>query len=176
MKYIVSMILLFSSINPQVIFDFNNMSNLENWIIVDDVVMGGRSSSSFSLNADGFGVFKGSISLENNGGFSSVRYKFPKIKVKEYTKIRIKLQGDGKNFQFRVKASSRTYYSYIATFSTSGDWQEIEIPLADMYPSYRGRRLDQPNFSEDYIEEITFLIGNKKEEVFKLLIDDIILK
>jgi hypothetical protein len=47
--------------------------------------------------------FEGSISLENNGGFSSVRYRFQKIQVKEYTSIVIKLQGDGKD-QFRIKS------------------------------------------------------------------------
>lgn len=176
MKYIISMILLFSSITSKVIFDFDKKANLQDWSTVDDVVMGGKSSSTFTLNADGFGVFEGIISLEDNGGFSSVRYKFQKIQVKEYTKISIKLQGDGKEYQFRVKASSGTYYSYIAPFSTSGEWQEIELSLADMYPSFRGRRLDQPNFSKDYIEEITFLIGNKKEEAFKLLIDNIVLR
>jgi hypothetical protein len=45
-----------------------------------------------------------------------------------------------------------------------------------MYPSFRGRKLDKPNFSEDYIEEIAFLIGNKSEEKFQLLIDKIELK
>jgi hypothetical protein len=35
--------------------------------------------------------------------------------------------------------------------------------------------LDLPNFSEDHIEEIVFLIGNKKAESFKLLIDNIAL-
>ncbi len=170
------MILLFSSIASKTIFDFDQKSNLQDWRIVDDVVMGGKSSSTFTLNADGFGVFKGRISLKNNGGFSSVHYKFQQMQVKEYTKVSIKLRGDGKDYQFRVKPSSGTYYSYIAPFSTSGEWQEIEILLADMYPSFRGRRLEQPNFSEDYIEEITFLIGNKKEEEFKLLIDHIVLQ
>jgi hypothetical protein len=41
-----------------------------------------------------------------------------------------------------------------------------------MYPSFRGRKLNQPNFSKDSIEEI-LLIGNKKKEEFKLLIDKI---
>ena len=45
-----------------------------------------------------------------------------------------------------------------------------------MYPSFRGRRLDEPNFSHDYIEEIVFLIGNKKNENFELIIDKIALK
>ena len=159
-----------------VIFDFNKKSNVKDWVIVVDGVMGGRSSGTFELNDDGFGVFEGKIFLENNGGFSSLRYKFPKTATKEHTKMVIKLKGDGKNYQFRVKTNSGDYFSYIATFSTSGEWEEIEIPLKDMYPGYRGRKLDQPNFSSDYLEEIMFLIGNKKEENFKLLLDNIELK
>lgn len=173
MKYLLYMMILTTSMSSQIIFDFNNKSNIQDWIVVDDVVMGGESTSTFKLNADGFGVFAGSISLENNGGFSSVRYQFEKINVKKYTKIRIKLRGDVKNYQFRLKSNSGDYYSYIKTFSTSGDWEEIVIPLKDMFPSFRGRKLDQPNFSKDYFEEIAFLIGNKKAEKFKLLIDKI---
>ena len=168
--------ILSSSMSLAVIFDFNKKSNVEDWVIVDDGVMGGRSKGNFKLSKDGFGVFEGKISLENNGGFSSLRYKFPKIETKEYSKVVLKLKGDSKQYQFRVKTNSGDYYSYITTFSTSGKWQEIEIPLKDMYPGYRGRKLDQPNFSGDYIEEIMFLIGNKKEENFKLLLDNLELK
>ncbi len=156
-----------------IIFDFGNNSNLENWVIVDDVVMGGKSSGTFKLSAEGHGVFEGAISLDNNGGFSSVRYRFGKILIKESTKIIVKLRGDGKKYQFRVKTNSGDYYSYISPFMTSGEWQEKQFLLKEMYPAFRGRRLDLPNFSNDYIEEITFLIGNKKQEEFKLIIDKI---
>jgi NADH dehydrogenase [ubiquinone] 1 alpha subcomplex assembly factor 1 len=40
-----------------------------------------------------------------------------------------------------------------------------------MVPSFRGRTLDMANFPGDSLEEIGFLIGNKKAEDFKLLID-----
>ncbi|SRX50056.1 hypothetical protein AEQU2_00522 [Aequorivita lipolytica] len=170
------MLILFSSITSKVIFDFNEKSNIKDWLIVDDVVMGGKSSGTFSLSKEGFGVFEGNILLDNNGGFSSVRYGFQKIQVKNHTKIVIKLRGDGKEYQFRIKANSDDYYSYIAPFKTSGEWEEIEIPLKEMYPSFRGKKLDKPNFTENYIEEITFLIGNKKKEKFKLLIDKIEVK
>lgn len=176
MKYLICMMILFTSMTSKVIFDFNKKSDIQDWIIVDDVVMGGESSGSFKLNPDGFGVFEGSISLDNNGGFSSLRYKSKRILIKEYTKVIIKLRGDGKKYQFRIKSNSGDYYSYISSFLTSGEWQEIEIPLKDMYPSFRGRRLDQANFSNDYFEEIAFLIGNKKKEKFKLLIGKIELK
>jgi hypothetical protein len=158
------------------IFDFNKDSDIRGWKVVDDVVMGGRSSGTFSLNSDGFGVFEGDVSLANNGGFSSIRYPFKKIDVVHFSAIVITLKGDGENYQFRIKTESDDYYSYIASFSTSGEWEEVEIPLKDMIPSFRGRILDQPNFSSDYMEEIGILIGNKKNQEFKLMLDKIELR
>ena len=170
------MIILFCSMESHVIFNFKKSSDIEQWIIVDDVVMGGRSSGSFSLNSEGHGVFEGAISLQNNGGFSSVRYKMGKLQIEGATKIILKIKGDGKKYQFRIKSNSGDYYSYIYPFSTTGEWEEVQILLKDMYPAFRGRNLDQPNFSKDHIDEIAFLIGNKTEESFKLLIDKIELK
>ena len=164
---------LLTSMNNKVIFDFNKTSNVSNWNIVNDGVMGGRSNGSFKLNSDGHGVFAGNISLENNGGFSSVRYGFQEINVTAYTKIRLKVKGDGKQYQFRIKNDSGNYYSYISYFTTTEDWQVIDIPLESMYPSFRGRRLNQANFDHASIEEVVFLFGNKKAEVFNLYIDSI---
>ena len=48
---------LSSLITSPLIFDFNKKSDIQNWRIVDDVVMGGRSSGNFRLNAEGHGVF-----------------------------------------------------------------------------------------------------------------------
>ena len=42
--------------NP--IFVFNHDCKLENWQVVDDIVMGGRSNGQLSLNSYGNGVFK----------------------------------------------------------------------------------------------------------------------
>ncbi len=176
MKLFSILIILYFLMQERVIFDFNKKSDLQDWIIVDDAVMGGRSLSTFKLNEDGIGIFEGNISLENNGGFSSLRYRFLKKTIKEYTQVKIRLRGDGKKYQFRIKSNTADYFSYIAPFQTSGKWQEIVIPLEDLYPSFRGRRLNQPNFSSDYIEELAFLIGNKKSESFKLLIDKIALE
>ncbi|MCC8359772.1 CIA30 family protein [Salinimicrobium sediminilitoris] len=160
----------------QLIFDFNKESNIREWVIVDDVVMGGRSSGEISLNEDGHGVFEGEVSLENNGGFSSVRYRTGRIAVKDHSKVVVRLKGDGKEYQFRIKGDTGDEYSYVVPFSTSGKWEEIEIELKDMYPTFRGRKLDMPNFSNDHFEEIAFLIGNKKKEKFKLVIDRIELR
>ncbi len=175
MKYFICILILLQGMDTKIIFEFNKNKNIQDWEIVDDTVMGGISSSEIKLNADGFGVFKGKVSLANNGGFSSVRYQFEKLEVTAYTKINIRVKGDGKDYQFRVKDNSDNYYSYITTFSTLNEWQTVEIDLKDMYPSFRGRRIDAPNFSHKYIEEIVFLIANKKNENFEIIFDTITL-
>ena len=45
-----------------------------------------------------------------------------------------------------------------------------------MYPSFRGRRLNYNNFAGFEIEELSILIGNKVEEQFLLIIDNIFVK
>jgi NADH dehydrogenase [ubiquinone] 1 alpha subcomplex assembly factor 1 len=165
-----TILLLLTFMNTTLIFDFNKNSSNNNWEIINDGVMGGLSQGRFSIDNEGNGVFEGAISLENNGGFSSLRHAFKKINVS------IRLKGDKKAYQFRIKDKNASYFSYITTFETSGDWQTIDIKLTDLYPSYRGRKLNLPNFSSDSFEEIVFLIGNKKNESFKLLLDKIELK
>ena len=159
--------------NPIVLVDFNVKSNIDNWRVVDDSVMGGISSSTFFIDASGNGVFKGSVSLENNGGFCSVQHYPKPVSLKEKTIFSIRLKGDGKKYQFRVKSKRSNYYSYIYEFQTTTDWQTIEIPIVELYASFRGRTIDIPNYDGSSLEEIAFLVGNKKNEDFKLLIDKI---
>ena len=158
------------------LFDFNFESNIRNWKIVDDVVMGGRSNGNFKINDTGYGEFSGDVSLKNNGGFSSVRYNFNTLSSSNFKSFQLRIKGDGNPFQFRVKSSNRQRFSYIYTFNTSGDWETISIPFNKMEPAFRGYKLDQPNFDGLQMEEIAFLIGNKKEQSFKLFIDSIILE
>ena len=176
MKTLICSILIMTLISPYIIFDFTESSQLQNWRITNDVVMGGKSNSKFILDENGNGQFTGNVSLENNGGFCLLSYYFDPIQVKSFTKISIRLKGDSKNYQFRLKEKSNQYYSYVYSFKTNGDWEEIEIPLKEMKPMFRGRKVDKSNFSEIDFEEIGFLIGNKKNESFKLLIDKIELK
>lgn len=157
----------------KIIFDFDLSSGVKGWYIVDDSVMGGRSAGNFDLTEEGHAVFHGTVSLENNGGFSSVRYQMTPLALGESKKIRLKVKGDGKQYQLRIKDSTKTYYSYVGTFSTSGNWQQIDIKLKDMYPSFRGMMVNQPNFDKESIEELAFLIANKKAENFHLEIDKI---
>lgn len=171
--FLIQLLLIMNTIT---IYDFNKNATANEWKIVDDVVMGGESNGKFSNDNNGNGVFEGRISLDNNGGFSSVRHSFEKIEVSKNSIVIIRLKGDGKDYQFRIKSNKSNRHSYVTTFQTSGEWETIEIKLSDLYPSFRGRKLETPNFEADSFEEITFLIDNKKAESFKLILDKIELK
>lgn len=161
--------------NTMTLYDFNTNSNSNDWIIVDDVVMGGRSDGNFYVDQNGHGVFEGEVSLENNGGFSSVRHNCKTVDASNYSKIRIRVKGDGNRYQLRLKSERGDYYSYAAYFQSSNNWEDIDIPFETMAPVFRGRQLDIPNFRGDTVEEVAILIGNKRAQIFKLKIDSITL-
>ncbi|WP_299056243.1 CIA30 family protein [uncultured Polaribacter sp.] len=153
------------------IFDFNSKPDISSWRVVNDSVMGGVSEGNFKTNATDHGVFYGKVSTQNNGGFSSLRYRFSSIEIKNFTEVVLRVKGDGKQYQFRVKDSLKNSHSFVAVFQTTNQWQTIIIKLSDMYPAFRGKKLQIKNFSSAVIEEIAFLIANKKTEAFKLEID-----
>lgn len=161
---------------PYIIFDFNAVNDINDWNVIDDVVMGGKSCGTVHLNNEGNVIFEGHVSLDNNGGFSTLKHRFNDIVTKPYSKIVLNVKGDGKKYQFRLKKNVSDNHSYVSYFNTSEDWEVIELLLADLYPTFRGRKLDIPNYDGNSIQEVAFLIGNKKAEDFKLEIGTIILK
>lgn len=172
MHLALKILLVFCFMNSTTtLFDFNEKATIDKWRVVNDDVMGGLSQAEFSLNSEGHGFFRGNVSLDNYGGFSSVRYRFETIDSSKFSSIQIRLKGDGKPYQFRIKADERQRYSYIADIETSGTWETLTINFSDMYPAFRGRLLDLPNYSGKEMTEIAFLIGNKKEEAFALEVD-----
>ena len=153
------------------IYVFSRQSNVKEWRIVNDGVMGGISQSSLKLTESGYGLFAGHISLVNNGGFASIQLD-TKIKLpKEKKFIVLRVKGDRKYFEFRLKGSVYQAESYVHRFATSGEWENIKLPISDFYPQFRGRKLNSPNFNFKNIEQMSFLIANKEEEDFQLLIE-----
>jgi hypothetical protein len=156
------------------VFDFKAGADISDWQIEDDRVMGGISQGKFELNEDGHGMFHGNVTVESNGGFSSVQNNNYDLEVAPGDVVSLRVKGDGHDYNLRVKDSFKTYYSYSKSFKTNGDWQTITIKLSDMAPTYRGRDVNQPNFDKNRIVQMRFLIGTKKvDEPFKLLIDKI---
>ncbi len=153
------------------IYTFSAQTNIKEWRIVNDGVMGGLSKSSLVLTSEGHGQFSGHVSLANNGGFASIQLNTT-IKLADETKfIVLRVKGDGKRYEFRLTGDRSRPESYVHQFVTSGEWEDIKLPISEFYPQFRGRKLNIPDFNFKRIEQVSFLIANKQEEDFSLLID-----
>jgi hypothetical protein len=143
---------------------------------VDDVVMGGVSDSAMRLNPDGGATFSGNLSLENSGGFASVRTVLEHRNYDGFAGFRIRVKGDGKRYGFRARNDDRfDGVVYKFDFDTVPDeWMEIELPFSAFVPTFRGRTLvDVSPLDSANIAQIGLLISNKQEGVFRLEVDRI---
>ena len=156
----------------RILEDFQSTPKLQ-WRILNDGVMGGLSSSQMNITPEGHGLFKGTVSLDNNGGFASTRGTLP-APIQQGTILRIRVKGDGKTYSFRIQPNNRyKQVSYKLDFpTTANEWEEITLPLKDFIPTWRGRLLsDIPPIVAENIGQIGFLIAGGQEGEFMLLID-----
>lgn len=144
---------------------------VKNWRSLNDNVMGGISVGGITAST-GHANFSGVISLENNGGFSSITRQAPTI-PDGATRVTLEVEGDGKTYQFRFITYIRGYrLGYKQTFATkANERQKIVLSLPDFVPSFRGRTVvGAPELTPAMIQELSFLHTNKQAEPFALKI------
>ena len=158
----------------RILIDFKNTDERENWRIINDDVMGGVSQSEIIFNDTGTATFQGRISLENNGGFASTRSKPNSFRLGDYIGLNVRIQGDGKNYQLRVRTDNRgDGISYRYRFATQPDtWMNIRVPFSEFVPVFRGRVLSNvAPISPEQIQQVGFLIADKQAGKFRIEID-----
>jgi len=158
------------------IVDFELPEEGPAWRIVNDGVMGGLSQSQMRLTSRRTAVFEGTVSLENNGGFASVRTEPTEFKLKGYRGLMLRVRGDGKNYQLRVRTDQNwDGIAYRTTFATNDDeWLTVNADFKDFVPSFRGRRVPgAPALDPARIQQIGFLISDNQQGNFRLEIDSI---
>jgi len=158
----------------EMLLDFRDRNEIPEWLIINDGVMGGVSTSDIEYISAGYLKFTGNVSLKNNGGFASFRTQSELFNLGEYEGMKIRVRGDGKRYSFRLRTdNSYNGIAYAADFqSIENEWQEIEIPFNDFTARYRGRIiLDAPKLDKKSIRQLGFLISNKQEGKFALEID-----
>jgi len=160
----------------KILFDFADPAAMRGWQVEDDGVMGGLSQGKVTRDPAGHLVFRGDVSLDNDGGFSSIQNDFDPVDVAPYRTAVIRLKGDGKNYRFIVEAEKNARHYYTAEFPTTGEWQEIKIPLRSMVPVRRGDRLDLPNYPAETMSQVRLMIANGRAESFQLEIASIALE
>ena len=159
-----------AAVLEKALFDFSNVTNALAWQIVNDGVMGGISTSTFGV-ASGTAVFRGEVSLENNGGFASVRSLPARHDLAGSDAFVIRVRGDGHRYKFTAR-TGRSFDSvvYQIVFATKeGEWEEHRLPMQHFVPTFRGRVLsDEPPLDPAKVTSVGFLISDKQEGSFKL--------
>ena len=157
------------------LIDFSE-SDSSQWFVINDGVMGGMSQSDVSRTNQQTGVFAGELSLENNGGFASVRAAVGELDLSAFHGIEIRVRGDGRTYQLRLRTNdSFDGVAYRAFFDTRQDeWLTIVIPFEEFLPTFRGRTLpDMPALDVSRIQQVGFMVADKKPGAFSLEIDTV---
>ena len=157
-----------------VLFDFQKPDETGDWVIINDGVMGGLSRSSFTVRDDGTALFTGTVSLRNYGGFASTRTRPRNLGLDGYSGISVRVRGDGRTYQFRIRTGGRfDGIAYRYEFDTvPGEWLTVRVPFADCVPTFRGRVLSGVDpVQPQLIQQIGFMIADKKEGAFQLQVD-----
>jgi len=158
-----------------VLYEFSQPTDHQQWRRINDTVMGGVSSSSFQTPGNGIAVFAGYVSLENYGGFASIRSQ-PRFRdLSDWTGLALRVRGDGNRYILGLKNdTSWNSVMYQASFETvAGQWTEVRLPFANCCaPTFRGREVaEAPALDPTRIIQMSLMISDKQEGPFQLEID-----
>lgn len=157
------------------LIDFSDAARGE-WVAINDRVMGGVSLSDIRRTDEGTGVFAGVLSLENNGGFASVRAALGRHDLSTWAGLEVRVRGDGRTYQLRLRADDGfDGIAYAADFTTrDGEWTVARIPFHQFRPTFRGRMLtDVPPLDTSRIQQLAFMLADRKPGPFSLEIDSV---
>ncbi len=158
--------LLFTTMTHAQLLDFTNPQIVTEMWVVNDGVMGGVSNSRISYDSQGV-VFEGVVSLENGGGFASVRS--PIVIPAGTSALNVTIRGDEKLYKLvlRTDASPRSPL-YQAEFFATREWKTYRFVSSDFKASFRGRPVDAPALEFSATKEIGLLIANQQSGTFRL--------
>jgi uncharacterized surface protein with fasciclin (FAS1) repeats len=154
--------------------DFSAASAAKEWISVNDGVMGGVSEGGFRITDDMTLEFSGNLSLENQGGFTSIRSRPGDLDLGGYDRIALRLKGDGRTYSLNLMTSSRSAASsYRAPIRTEkGIWQEVRVDMKDFRYTSFGRIVEgAPPLKARDIRSLGITLADKKAGPFRLEID-----
>lgn len=115
---------------PTALFDFADAASATGWATQNDTVMGGVSQST-STWQNGQLVFQGTLSLENNGGFTSLVSPIDNElgqRSAGASAIVVDALGDGKTYVLQLRGNDET--RFIQRFATvAGTQQKYVLPI-----------------------------------------------
>ncbi len=160
---------------PKMMASFNDPTTAGNWVSVNDGVMGGVSKGGFELTADNTLLFTGNLSLENNGGFASIRTQPSTMDLSGLTGVEVRVRGDGRSYSIDLRGDRQgggsSYRAYLP--APEGAWVTAIIPLSEFKLQSYGRQLEAGPVDPSTIRSVGFMLADKKEGAFRLEIESV---
>ena len=140
------------------------------FVVVNDSVMGGVSSSRVSAEGDAL-VFSGTVRLENNGGFASMRASTGTMDLRAFSGIELVVRGDGQRYKLNLRDEGRFdgVVHRVGFDTRAGEVLTLRFPFDDFEPTFRGRRVPgSARLDVGRIQQIGMLISDKQAGEFRL--------
>ena len=127
------------------LIEFSAAADEPGWLAVNDDVMGGRSHGNARI-VDRQLHFSGTLSLDNGGGFASVRTQGRRLDLRDASAMLLQVRGDGRRYQLRVATAARfrgtpvwcstvtEWLCRIGPGSRSGPTRWPSVPMATKWP------------------------------------------
>jgi len=155
---------------PAPLFDFSDPERAGAFTPIDDAVMGGRSRSRATL-AGGALHFEGEVSLEDGGGFASIRSAPAPLDLSAATGLALRVRGDGKRYKVNLRTDDALDgVNWQAAFETAtGGWEVVLIPLEHFEPVLRGRPAPEAGpLQPALVRTVGLLISDRQAGSFRL--------
>ena len=121
-----------------------NFTEVSQWYILNDGVMGGLSQGD-AIRTDEGVLFSGTVSLENNGGFSSFRSPWRNYDLSEFESVTIKYRSTGVKQAFVMETDRRWWIpNFKISLESTDGWETKTFSLSDVkqyrlgYPTGKG--------------------------------------
>lgn len=153
------------------LFRFDSAASVTDWYAIDDAVMGGVSRSRLRHDAAGHAVFEGVLSLDNRGGFASVRSRPRDLGAAGAVAYLLEARGDGRRYKLNLRTDDAfDGMNYQAEFEPpAGAWASVRLPLDAFAPTFRGRHVPgAPPLDPARLRQVGLLIADRQAGSFSL--------
>ncbi len=143
--------------------DLSDKSEIANWRVLLDGVMGGRSTG-VRYEEDGAMTFKGEINT-NGGGFSSLRRPMRQGMIEGAESLTMRVKSDGRAYKltFRTNASRwgrSVSYQLNIPQTPKGEWTDVTLPLDGFRTSIFGRAVRAKPFEPKAVREMGIILAD----------------
>jgi hypothetical protein len=166
--FIISFLLFMSTLK----IDFTD-KQLVDWFIVNDGVMGGLSLGQGQITEEGFKFF-GTVSLRNNGGFTSLRGPYSNYKLQEFKEVEVRYKSTGVQQALQFSVNERFYVpNYKVHVPNSEEWviKRFELSEVQQYRLGNATGAYLTKTASDEIIRLSFITDEKREGSFTLEVD-----